>query len=413
MMTTNSIIDIVENKVAKYIGTKYAIVCSSARNAIRFALLALGVKHNDEVVIPDFACGILPITVFCTGARPALCDIDRKTCAMTPESLKKAISSSTKAAIIIHPLGLAADAIAIKEFAEKRNIFLVEDAAQSLGTTINGQKTGSIGNVGVLSFNKFLNCNLGGAAVTNDKDLADKIKAIKTENERKAFFPYFGYTIMNALNLNSRKNMKRLLWADSKIYRFSEKIFAKRYFRYCTSHIEIDPDILRTSHDNTLTPTIINQLMTYGETHWHRRKMENAELHLLDSEIGNLERKFHHRIRVAKEYDKLFENNGIDKIPVLPKSVPAYLRYPLLVHDTNRLNELLKKFDRMGFIPQAYRYKPLHSKFPAFGFSNKRDNFPNSIYVSEHILLLPIFEEMSYELISKIASIVNDTKTVH
>jgi dTDP-4-amino-4,6-dideoxygalactose transaminase len=410
-MTANPILESIEKRVAEYIGTRHAVVCSSARNAIRFSLLALGVGHEDEVVIPDFACKILPITVFCTGARPRFCDVDKRTCAITSASLRTAVGPRTKAAIFIHPLGIPADVSAVMEFAKKMNISLVEDAAQSLGASINHRKTGSLGHVGVLSFNKFIECNLGGAAVTNDGNLADKIRAVRAEKERKALFPFLACSLMEAFKLNYRKNMKRLLWADGKIVRWSERTFTKKYILHDGALTAIDSYILRMWRDNALTCAMINQLMAYGGTYWHRRKMEDAELLLLNSEFENLEISLQYRRRIAKDYDELLKDNGIDKMPAILKSEPSYLRYPILVHDGNRLDKLQKAFKNMGFNVQDYRYRPLHLS-SIFGFLNGYANFPNSTYVSEHILTLPIFSGLSRELIARMASIVNAEKTL-
>lgn len=411
-MTTNSVLARIEKKVAEYIGTKHAIICSSARNAIRFSLLALEIEHTDEVVIPDFACAILPITVLCTGARPRFCDIDRETCFITPATLKKALGPHTKVAVLIHPLGLPADTSAIMELAEKENISLIEDAAQSLGASLNQKKTGSLGHVGVLSFNKLLNCNLGGAAVTNDGNLANKIRAARAIEERRALLLSLAHILMKATNLNSNKNMRKLLLAEKIITRRAERIFTKKYVQYYGSEKTIDPYIIRMWRDNTLTSPIINQLMAYGETYWHRRKMEDAELLLLHSEFKNLDLYLQDRRRIANEYDKLLEENRIDKVQVLPMSEPSYLRYPILVHAEHKRVRLQKTFKKMGFNVQDYSYQPLH-RSPIFAFLNESDSFPNSKYVSEHIMPLPIYYGMSHEIITRIARVVNTDKILH
>ena len=105
--------DDVENKIAKYIGTRYAVVCSSGRNALRFSLLALGISNLNEVIIPDFACQILPITVFSTTASPIFCDINRETCALSPSRLLDVLTPNTKAVVFIHPYGFGDCGVAV------------------------------------------------------------------------------------------------------------------------------------------------------------------------------------------------------------------------------------------------------------------------------------------------------------
>ena len=198
------ILEKVENKTAKYVGTRYAVACSSGRNAVRFSLLALGIGRHDEVVIPDFTCQILPITVICTGASPRFCDIDRETCALSPTRLPEVLRPNTKAVIFIHPYGLPVDPTPIIEETERRGIFCVDDASQALGASINGKKAGSFGDVGILSFRKLLNVNLGGAVTTDDKELAAKIKSIRAKYEQKSFFTSFGYGLMKNCGLKSK-----------------------------------------------------------------------------------------------------------------------------------------------------------------------------------------------------------------
>jgi dTDP-4-amino-4,6-dideoxygalactose transaminase len=80
---SNSALEKFEEKVARYVGKRYAVMCSSGRSAIRFSLLALGIGRGDEVIIPDLTCQILPLTVLSSGAMPKFCDINRNTIALS------------------------------------------------------------------------------------------------------------------------------------------------------------------------------------------------------------------------------------------------------------------------------------------------------------------------------------------
>jgi len=151
--------------------------------------------------------------------------------------------------------------------------------------------------------------------------------------------------------------------------------------------------------------------MEYGGTYWHRRKMEDSEILQVNSEFRNLERYVQDRKRAAGKYDELLKAKGFDKIPALHDSEPSYLRYPIVVHDKNRLSRVQKALRNMGFNTSDYRYRPLHTS-PVFGFLNGTANYPDSMYVSEHILPLPIVPEMSNETIARISSVVNGEKSV-
>lgn len=402
----NLILEELEKRIAEYIGTRCAILCSSGRNAIRFSLLAFGIGHDDEVVIPDFACQILPITVFCTGARPRFCDVDREACALSPTCLPEVLGAHTRAIVFIHPFGLPVDPSAIIEITEKRRIVFVDDAAQALGASINGKRAGSFGDVGILSFGKFLPWYLhGGAVTTNDEKLAAKIKAIRAKCERRALFPSLGYRMIEICGLKSRKNVEMIFKGDNYLHRILNRTLAKKYFQSVDSWIKADQYVLKLWYSNALTSTIIDQLMTYGGTYWHRRRMEEMELLFLNSEFENIEKYLQGRRSIAKMYDKLLKKDGFDKISVSDNYEPSYLRYPVIFHDKKKLAKSIRALNDMG-LTVDYRYKPLHMS-PFFSSINRSANFKDSIYISEHILPLPIMFNMNPERVKRIASIVN------
>ena len=178
----------IEKTIATYMGTKYAIVCSSARSAIRYSLLSLGVKSGHEVIISDLVPQEIPITVFCTGAKPRLCDVDRQTCAMSFDSFKNALRTNTKSVIFSQLYGLPADAKPIKEAAENKDIQIIEDSSQAIGAIVNNKKIGTLGHIGILNFNKFLNVPLGAAILTDDEELSKKVTENKMKYEEKSHF---------------------------------------------------------------------------------------------------------------------------------------------------------------------------------------------------------------------------------
>lgn len=405
LMSTHLILEDLESDIARYIGTRHAVLCSSGRMAIQVSLLALGIGHGDEVVVPDFACQILPIAVFCAGSIPKFCDIDKQTLALSSACLPRVLNENTKAVIFAHLFGFPADPSPILEITDKRGIIFIDDAAQALGASIKGKKAGSFGNVGILSFYKSLDVDLGAAVTTNDEELATKIKYIREKYETKSFFATMGYRLIEFSRLKSRRIMKTIFRGDKYLQRLM-RITERKYFRNVDGWVEGSPYVLESWRSNALTTDITNQLMSYYREYSYKRKLEKTEIVYLKNEFDNLERYLRDRRRIAKMYDELIVKSDLSKIIVPTNSAAAYTRYPVLLSDRKRLSRCIRKLTQAGFHIDG-RYEPLHES-PFFGEMNKSSSFKESIFVSEHILPLPVTRlKFHVEKVHKVASIVN------
>ncbi|OGE12871.1 hypothetical protein A3G14_02535 [Candidatus Curtissbacteria bacterium RIFCSPLOWO2_12_FULL_38_9] len=163
-----------EEKFAKYTGTKFAIATSSCSSALEICLRFLNVK-NREVIVPTNTFVASANTVIFAGCKPVLADINRESLCLDVNDFKKKISKNTKAVIVVHIAGLIHPQIkSIKNICEKLNILLIEDVAHALGSSIDKQKAGSIGNAGCFSFypTKIITTGTGGMITTNDGQLA-------------------------------------------------------------------------------------------------------------------------------------------------------------------------------------------------------------------------------------------------
>ena len=400
-----SVLEEFEKQIASYVGTRYAIACSSGRTAIRFSLLALGIGHCDEVVVPDFAGEILPITVFCTGALPRLCDIDKKTLSLSPTHLQKVLRPNTKAVIFTHLYGMPVDPSPILEITQKRGIVFIDDAAQALGASIEGKKAGSFGDVGILSFNKFLNVQLGGVAVTNDGEVADKIRLIRERYESRALLASIGYRLKGFFGIKSRRIMTAIFLVDNYFYRLLNFILAKKYLQKVDGLVKVDPHVLELWSSNALTNTVINQLMAANRKFWHKRRLEKLEILALQQEFESLEKNLEERRRIAKFFRETLQQEDFSEIVVPNDSISSYMKYPILFSNVKKLSKCIRDLVRSGFTVNCL-YLPLH-KSPFFNSMNKDSTFNESIYVSNHILPLPVEPTMSIEKIEEIASIVN------
>lgn len=170
-----------EAAFAEYCNVKYCVGVGNGLDALMLALKALGVGAGDEVIVPSNTYIATALAVTYVGATPVFVEPDINTFLIDPTLIEAKITSKTKAIMPVHLYGQACDMDPIMEIAKKHNLFVVEDCAQAHGATYKGKKVGSFGDVAGFSF--YPGKNLGalgdaGAAVTNNKELADKIRAL-------------------------------------------------------------------------------------------------------------------------------------------------------------------------------------------------------------------------------------------
>ncbi|WP_439256807.1 DegT/DnrJ/EryC1/StrS family aminotransferase [Lonepinella sp. BR2271] len=179
-----------EAKLAEYTGAKYCITCANGTDALQIAQMALGIGVGDEVITPGFTYIATAETVALLGATPVYVDVDPKTYNIDIQQLEKAITSKTKAIIPVSLYGQCADFDAINEIAQKYNIPVIEDAAQSFGATYKGRKSCNLSTIACTSFfpSKPLGCyGDGGAIFTNDEQLATVIRQIARHGQDRRY----------------------------------------------------------------------------------------------------------------------------------------------------------------------------------------------------------------------------------
>ncbi|RCV62774.1 dTDP-4-amino-4,6-dideoxygalactose transaminase [Methanophagales archaeon] len=169
-----------EDKIAEYLDVKYAIAVTNCTSALHLALLGIGVKEGDGVLVADFTFPATGHVVLYCGAKPVFVDIDLKTYNINPESIEEKISDKTKAIIPVHTFGQPAEMGPIMEIAEKFNLKVIEDAACALGAKYKNNYAGTIGDIGCFSFHarKGMTTGEGGMVVTDDESLADRIRKL-------------------------------------------------------------------------------------------------------------------------------------------------------------------------------------------------------------------------------------------
>lgn len=175
-----------ENAFAEYIGVKHAVTLPHCTSAIHLSLAAMGIGEGDEVIAPDstWIASVAPISY--VGATPVFVDVEEDTWCMSPEAFERAITPNTKAVIPVGLYGSMPDYEAISTIAQKHSIAIIEDAAEALGSELNGAKAGSFGDTGVFSFHgsKTLTTGEGGMLVTDDQTLFDRILFLRDHGRK-------------------------------------------------------------------------------------------------------------------------------------------------------------------------------------------------------------------------------------
>jgi len=188
-----------ENELAAKVGVDAAAALSSGTSAIMMALKAAGVKKGDIVFCQSLTFSATANPIIYLDAKPVFIDSDYETWNMSPEALEKAFEKYTpKAVIVVHLYGLSADMDKICAICKKHNVPLIEDAAESLGTTYKGKHTGTFGDYGIFSFNgnKIITTSGGGMLVSNNKEKVAKVRFWATQardNERHYQHSELGY----------------------------------------------------------------------------------------------------------------------------------------------------------------------------------------------------------------------------
>ncbi len=178
------------SNLAAYLNVEQVIPCGNGTDALCLALMALDLNPGDEVIIPSFNFIAAAEAVALLGFKPVFVEVKEDSFNVDCASLEKNITKRTKAIIVVHLFGLSSQMEQILAIARKNTLFVIEDVAQSLGGSYNGQKLGTLGHIGCTSFfpTKNLACfGDGGAVFTNDLELAKKIKMLANHGQQKKY----------------------------------------------------------------------------------------------------------------------------------------------------------------------------------------------------------------------------------
>lgn len=174
-----------EKEWADYFSVKYAVSMNSATSGLYAAVGAAGIGPGDEVIVSPYTMSASATAALVYGAIPVFADIDRDIFSITSESIHERISPRTRAIVVVDIFGHPADMDEIMEIADEHDLVVIEDAAQAPGATYHGRYAGTLGHMGVFSLNyhKTIQCGEGGIVVTNDDDLAERLRLIRNHAE--------------------------------------------------------------------------------------------------------------------------------------------------------------------------------------------------------------------------------------
>ncbi|MBU0650184.1 DegT/DnrJ/EryC1/StrS family aminotransferase [Patescibacteria group bacterium] len=184
LLARGSVTNRLEQEFAKTCGVKYAVAVSSGTAALHVALCSIGIGKGDEVITTPFTFVATAHAILMTGARPVLADID-SSFNISSNSIQKFITKKTKAILAVDLYGRPADYVSIKAIAAKHKLYVVEDAAQAIGSTYQKKKAGGLGDIGCFSLyaTKNITTGEGGMITTNDKALYQKCQLLRHHSQ--------------------------------------------------------------------------------------------------------------------------------------------------------------------------------------------------------------------------------------
>ena len=238
-------VEFLEKSLTDITGRKYAIACSNGTDALHFALISLNLKPDDEVLTTNFSWISTASCISMVGATPVFCDINILNYHMSLDSIKRMYTNKTKAIVYPHLFGNMSDTKEIIDFCKEKNIAFIEDAAQSLGSSLNGVQAGSIGDVSTLSFNAnkvVAGIAGGGAILTDDKDKAELFRKLRRHGNNEVLGRNSKMLMLNAVFINYR--LKKINEWQTK-----RQAIAKQYDEQLKDYVTIQPSTNGLNHN--------------------------------------------------------------------------------------------------------------------------------------------------------------------
>lgn len=313
-----------EGELANYLGVKHVIGCGNGTDAIQIALMALGLEKGDEVIVPAFTYPSAIEVIVLLGLKPIMADIDIQSYNIDISKIESKITHRTKAIIPVHLFGQSAEMEVIVQIANRHNLFIIEDNAQSIGACYTfsdneRKRTGTIGHIGTTSFfpSKNLGCmGDGGAVMTNDEDLARKIRMIANHGQKEQY-------VHDLIGINSRLDSLQAAILRVKLkhldsYEIKRNAVATRYDAYFGSN-----EFVRIPFRNRNSTHVFHQYTLSLSEKVDRSKLRQ---YLLDNGIQSM---VYYPTVACNQLAYLSVRNNINDFPMSELAAQSVLSLPI------------------------------------------------------------------------------------
>lgn len=337
-----------EDEFAKYLGVKYAFAVANGTAALHIAHIVLGLGLGDEVIVPSLTFVATANAALYLGATPVFADITSlQDFNISPDDIRRKISSKTKAITLVHYGGYTCDVDAIMDIARTYGLKVIEDAAHAPGAEYKGKKLGTIGDIGCFSFfaNKNLVTGEGGMIVTDDDSLADRIRMVRSHG------------------------MTTLTWDRHQGHAYSY-------------------DVVKLGYNYR-----INEIAS---------ALGLVQLKKLDRNNGR-------RAKVTEQYIEGLKNIPWISIPFQNSNEKSsYHIFPILLSEDIKRNEFIERLKEKG-IQTSIHYPPIHLfTYYKERFGYKEEMLPKTEYAGKHEVTLPLHPKISEEEFEYVINIVEE-----
>lgn len=341
-----------EKDFSAYLGIKNSISVGNGTDALIIALKALGISEGDEVITTPWTFFATAESISFVGATPVFVDVELDTFNIDPTRIEEKITSKTKAIMPVHIFGQPCDMDAINKIAKKHNLYVIEDAAQAIGSEYKEQKIGTLSDIATFSFfpTKNLGCaGDGGMIVTNDDNLATICRALRAHGS--------GENGQKALNLIN----------------------------------DVKEDI---TEDNSSDNTVYNPLKYYNYLIGHNSRLDEVQAAILRVKLKDIDKWNNARRENARFYsENLKETNLVT--PFEDKDVKHV--YHLYILQSEKRAELVSYLADKGIATGVYYPVPLHLQKAYTGLGYKVGELPNAEYLSYRTFAIPMYSELTDE----------------
>jgi UDP-4-amino-4,6-dideoxy-N-acetyl-beta-L-altrosamine transaminase len=347
-ITTGPKIKEFEDALCRYVGCKYGVAVNSGTSALDIAVASLGLEKASEVITTPFTFVATANAVLYNNLIPVFADICSDTFNINPDEIKKKITNKTRAIIYVDYAGHPCDIDEIKEIAEDNDLYLIEDACHALGAEYKGKKIGNFADITVFSFHpvKHITTGEGGMAVTNNEELADKMRMLRNHGIDKDVQKRFG---------------------PEASYAYDLKLLGRNY------------------------------------------RMTDFQAALGISQLKKLDAFIKRRSEIARRYNEAFKKKERLKVPsIMPHIKHAWHIYtPLLNKNINR-DKFFTRVKSRG-IEVNVHYIPVYNHAYYRRFEINKKEFPITEEIYSRIITLPIFPKMTSEDIERVIRVVNES----